>query len=200
MKNNVLPFLLVLFLTPSLCLSEGLLRYNPPSTGAPTTLTGGGTRGFGAKPLQVLAPRHVALTSQAQPVLYWYYSLSKQQKVQITITKEGSKQPLLQKQLDEQASAGLQSINLEAYGVTLEPGVQYRWSVALNDAEQHSGDAIPNETAATLRYQMPDSPLAGVEQQAAAGYWYDALRQLIESRSPRTNQLLEQAGLKIPVL
>ncbi len=196
----VVPLLISAVLLPSLSHGEGLLKYHPPKTGAPLTLTGGGTRGFGSKPLQVLAPRHTALTSESQPVLYWYSSQEKQQKLQVSILKEGVAEPILQKQLIASPGEGLQSFRLADYGIKLQPGDVYRWSVALNDAEQASGDAISHETYAKLRYQLPTAPLSSVEQQVEAGYWYDALQQLIESNSPLTSDLLAQVGLKLPMM
>ena len=200
MNKKLFLMLISALLLPSISNGEGLLKYHPPKTGAPLTLTGGGTRGFDPKPLQVLAPRHTALTSEAQPVLYWYSSQDKQQNLVVSILKEGVSEPILRQQLVAVPGERLQSFRLADYGISLQPGDEYRWSVALNGSEQASGDAISNETYAKLRYQLPNAPLISVEQQAEAGYWYDALQKLLETNSPLAGDLLEQVGLKVPVL
>lgn len=198
--NKTTISLLMLFL-PLLTHAEGLLNYTPPQLGAPATRIGGGTRGFHLKipQLEVLAPQHTALTGQAQPVLYWYVSESNMQHpIEITLTQDGVAEPLLEKQLPALPTSGLQAIRLVDYGVSLQAGEEYRWSVALiNDPEQRSGDVI---ASATLRYQPLPSDITSIEQKAQAGYWYDALQTLVESHSPRTHELLEQIHLTIPDL
>lgn len=181
--------------------AEGLLKYNPPKTGAPLTLTGGGTRGLalGVKPLQALAPKQLALTGQAQPILYWYVTMPKPQTVEFTIIREGASQPLLEKQFNVTAE-GLQSIRLADYGVSLKPNEEYLWSVAAANSGPNSEDAVSGSSGAVIRYQLPVAPLSTAEQQAEAGYWYDALQQLIESHSAQANELLNQIGIQVPAL
>lgn len=199
MNKNIVPLLIIVALLPLQTHAEGLLTYKPPQTGAPQTRVGGGTRGFFPKPkIQVLAPYHMALTSQAQPVLYWYWAQPSQETVEITLVKDAADIPLLKKQLPLIAKAGLQSIHLADYGVSLQTGDDYHWSVTvINNSGQHSGDSV---ASATLRYQTPITPLTSAEQQAKAGYWYDALQQLIESHSPLANNLLKQVGIQVPDL
>jgi hypothetical protein len=200
MKNILISLVVFVFSLPLPTHAEGLLMYKPPQAGAPTTRTGGGTRGLNATELQiqVLAPTHTALTNQSQPELYWYLTQAKSHNIEITLVKEGVDQPLLEKQLAPISKAGLQSIRLAEFGVSLQPGEEYRWSVAaINDAEQRSEDTI---ASATIRYQSPVNPLASLEQQAAAGYWYDVLQQLLEAHSPTVNDLLKQISVSIPDL
>ena len=201
MNKTLLPLLVFAMLLPALSYAAGLLKYNPPpGTGAPHSSNGGGTRGFGLKQLQALAPRHTALSSQSQPVLYWYSSQAKQEKARISVVKEGPSQAVLVKQIEIVATAGLQSVRLADYGVFLEEGELYRWIVAVGNSEPGSGTSLANTVSATLRYQLPASPLSSVEQLADAGYWYDALQQLIEKNSPLVNDLLKQVGIQIPDL
>ncbi len=199
--NKTFASLLILAASlPSLSRAEGLLIYKPPQTDAPALRIGGGTRGFSLTmpPIQVLAPQHTALTSRPQPALYWYLAEPNQQTIEITLLKKGIEEPLLSRQLPPLSKAGLQSIYLSDYGVSLLEGKEYRWSVAvIDDKGQHSGDSV---ASASLRYQTPATPLSGVEQQAEAGYWYDALQQLIEKQSPQVDDLLKQIGITIPAL
>ncbi|QPK63696.1 DUF928 domain-containing protein [Methylomonas sp. LL1] len=196
MHKKIMPLLVLASLTPNWANAEGLLLYKPPQTGAPAARIGGGTRGLSLSVanIQVLAPQQMALTGEAQPVLYWYASEASQQWIEITLLKDGTDQPVLQKQLPPIASAGLQSFSLADHDVSLEAGQDYHWSVALiNDVEN-----LKQETSkAGLRYQMPPSKLNSAEKLAEAGYWYDALQQLVESRSPRANELLSQIGLSV---
>lgn len=196
MKLKILSLFFLAVSLPSLSNGEGLLSYKPPRTGAPALLTGAGTRSI-LKDLQVLAPSHAALTGQSQPVLYWY-ALHPKQKVEVSLFKEGDDEPLLKKKLAVIPQEGLQSISLADYNISLEPGQDYRWSVAvINSKHKNAGDSI---SSATVRYQLSDSPLSSVEQLAEAGYWYDALQQLIESHSPLANDLLKQVGIHVPAL
>jgi hypothetical protein len=180
--------------------TQGLLTYRPPMAGAPTTRVGGGTRGLSAEMphLEVLAPVHTAFTAQAQPILYWYLSRGDVKTVEISIIQEGVSAPLLERTLPSISQAGLQSIRLSDYGVSLQAGQEYRWSVAVvNDPEQRSGDIV---ASATIRYQLPSTPLNSIEQQAEAGYWYDALHGLVSAHSPLINDFLKQIDLNIPAL
>jgi hypothetical protein len=165
------------------------------------TLAGGGTRGFGTNniTIKILAPRHTGLSSKSQPVLYWYSSLPKPQKLLVTISKEGKDQPVLQVHLDNESAQGLHSIRLADYRFFLLEGDVYRWSVAVDDDEQNTGDAISNETYVTIRYSFPSSPTDTIEQLAAAGYWYDVLQELIETHSPQLDDWLAQAGIAVPI-
>ena len=199
MKKNLIPLLVLAVSLPLLTDAEGLLVYKPPKTGAPVTRIGGGTRDLdlSTPQIQVLAPHQIALTSKSQPVLYWYLSHAKKETIEITLTKEGIDKPLLKRQVSAIAKPGLQKIRLADYGVSLEAGEDYRWSVSAINNPENSGDII---NSATLRYEAPGIPLSNVEQQAEAGYWYDALQQLIETHSPLTNDLLKQIGLEVPDL
>lgn len=199
-KNSVSLLIALILCATQSAVAQGLLIYKPPQTGAPTTRVGGGTRGLSAEMphLEVLAPLHTAFTAQAQPVLYWYLSRADVKSIEITITQEGVTAPLLEQTLPPIAQAGLQRIRLADYGISLQAGQEYRWSVAIvNDAEQRSGDIV---ASATVRYQVPASALVSIEQHAEAGYWYDALHQLVETHSPLVNDFLKQIDLKIPAL
>ncbi len=190
----------LLLVISSYAYSQGLLKYNPPKTGSPMTLAGGGTRSFGAKiPIKILAPRHTGLTSKSQPVLYWYSSLPKPQKLLLTITKEGDDQPALQVHLDNEPAQGLHSVRLVDYRFFLLEGSVYRWSVAVDDEEQNAGEAISNQTYVTLRYSFPSIPIDSLEELAAAGYWYDVLQELIETHSPQLDDWLAEAGIVVPI-
>ena len=67
--------------------SESTFVYNPPLRGAPSRRVGGATRGSGKADfvLNVLAPDQTGLTTQAQPILYWYASGPSTTSVELTV-------------------------------------------------------------------------------------------------------------------
>lgn len=197
MHKRMVYLLAVAVSLPSWVYAQGLLIYKPPYTGAPSARIGGGTRGLtlSDSKIQLLAPKHTSLTGQAQPVLYWYLAEASQQWLEVALLEAGSDQPIL-KRLVPAFSSGLQSLALADFDVILEPGRDYQWSVTVtNEAESAKQETY----VASIRYEIPAVPLTGVEKLAEAGYWYDALQQLIEAHSPRANELLSQIGLAITI-
>ncbi len=159
--------------------------YKPPLRGAPGGRIGGGTRGTGREVfvLSVLAPDHSALTTQAQPSLYWYISNPTSLPIEFTIMDPETPQPVLETRLPSPAHAGIQVIRLSEHGVRLAPDVAYRWYVAVVPNAGHrsrdilAGGAIQRVqpsvdlVAALDRAQRTDLPSLYAE----AGFWYDAL-------------------------
>lgn len=191
-------FIVSLALASPSSFAEGIIIYHPPTIDAPDSRVGAGTRGStkSAPLIQVLAPAHTALTGQAQPILYWYLLEDNQNIIEITLTQEGAEEPVLEKQLSAPVKKGLHKIRLADEGVSLRPNEEYLWSVAIvTDSQQRSNDIV---AGATIRYRLPAAPLSSVEQQAAAGYWYDALQTLIETQYSLVGRLLEQVDIQIP--
>ena len=159
--------------------------YMPPRVGAPAGRVGGGTRGPGGSlpVLFVLAPDHTGLTTQEQPVLYWYISAPTTQAIELTVISEQAVRPLLEIRLPSPAQAGVQRLRLAEHGVRLASGVQYRWFVALiPDADNRSQDVIASggiertEPSAALQAQLVQAGKADAPFiYAQAGLWYDAL-------------------------
>src|SRR5438270_634983 len=73
---------------PTIALTK--ITYNPPKTGAPKVRVDGGTRGDkdDLPTLSVLAPDHVALTTQEKPTLYWYQSKPAKVRFELTLLEE----------------------------------------------------------------------------------------------------------------
>lgn len=177
--------------------AEQTVFFKPPALGAPATRIGGGTRGIAGEPvkIQVLAPEQTALTSRAAPTLYWHVSGPSSRSVEVSLSLESASDPVVEKTLGQVAAPGIQAIRLAELGVELKPGQEYRWAVALvADAGQRSGDQF---ASATIRRETPPAPLSGAADLAAAGYWYDALEQLIESKSAQVGDLLGQADIRL---
>ena len=189
--------------------------YTPPKRGAPGGRIGGGTRGIQRDmfSLLVLAPDHTGLTSQAQPMLYWFVSSDlSSTSAELTVMDPEGTQPLLETRLSPPLKTGVHSFRLADHGVRLSPGVPYRWYVALVvDPDRRSKDilaggfiefvAAPETVAKTVSAaNKVDLPRLYAE----AGLWYDAIAaisQLIEAApedaglKQQRAALLEQGGL-----
>lgn len=178
--------------------------YKPPLRGAPRGRIGGGTRGTGADSLalSVLAPDHSGLTTHEQPSLYWVISNSTVLAVEVTLMDPRVAEPLLETRIPGPIQAGLHRVRLDDYGVKLEPGVSYRWYVAvIPDAGRRSKDILAGgmiervEPAAELRERLARAqPEELASIYAEAGFWYDALAASSEAieHSPEKEGLRQQ--------
>jgi hypothetical protein len=190
--------------------------YRLPKLGKPRGRIGGGRRGplAGTANLQALVPDHVGGTTAGQPSLYWYLAepVAEGVAIELTLIDERSIDPLVDAKLERPAAPGLQRIRLADYGVTLEPGQEYQWSVSVvPDPEDRSKDVVttgwiervpaPAGLAERLASAGPDGAVAIYGE---AGLWYDMLdaaagpvqeRPDAEASRRQLAQLLEQAGL-----
>src|SRR5262249_23722228 len=171
--------------------------YQPPrGLGAPTAgrRVGGGTRGTNKSVpiLSVLAPDHTGLTTREQPDLYWFASNLVTNPVELTLTREKSDVPILEKRLPVPTKAGIQRVRLSDYDVKLVPGERYHWSIVLVlDPKRRSKDIIAVGAIERVeRANMNATTLAAAPTTdafyrfAADGLWYDAvmvISELIES-------------------
>ena len=194
--------------------SGSVLAYRPPMRGAPASRVGGGSRGVGDATLElsVLAPDHTGLTIHSQPTLYWYLSKPANARLDVTVIDDKEIDPLLEHVVGVPKDAGIQHLDLATVGTTLEPGVEYRWFVAvIPDEKQRSNDLV---ASGTIQYTKPDTELEQSLAKADArnsasiyaeqGVWYDAVDAI--SRAIQQNPgdaglraqravLLEQVGL-----
>ena len=177
--------------------AESLFTYTPPKSGAPSGRLGGGTRGIDIDIFNItlIAPQYIAFTSQSQPKFYWYLVQEKQKIVKFTLFREGSIQPLLEKKLLSNTKTKLQSLNLRDYGIFLNEGEEYYWSVTIID----SGTKKTNMASAIFQYKSIPTPLL-TSKKLAKGYWYDELQKLIEAQSPLTNDFLKQSNINVKLL
>ena len=190
--------------------------YQLPKVGKPRGRVGGGRRGtiVEVPDVYTLVPDHVGYTTSAQPKLYWYLSEKAKGDIlfELTLIDDTSIDPLIDKRLTAPAKAGLQSVDLHDYGVQLEPGREYQWSVALvPDPKDRSKDVVasgwiqrqpePAGLADALAQAGPDGAAKVYGKQ---GLWYDMLGALGDEihRNPGDAEarqelasLLQQAGL-----
>jgi hypothetical protein len=188
--------------------SEKAAAKEPSSTftykprGGPATRVGGGTRSVGSSPLtlSVLAPNETGFTTRDKPTVYWYVSETVTSPVELTLTSteplKDAVPPALELTLQPPIARGVHALRLGEHGVTLKPGVEYQWFVAVvvNPA-QRSNDVVAGGGIKRV---------AGAEA-AQDGVWYDAIDQLSREISanpadarPRQQRaaLLEQVGLR----
>ena len=191
------------------------VTYKPTTKGAPSVRVTGGSRGTGdaAITLDVLTPDATGLTTQEQPSLFWYQSKPATAKFELTLIEENKVKPLLQINVERSEKAGIQRIKLSDHKVTLTPGIEYQWVVALiTDPENRSSDLVASgaiqriESTADLKEKLSKadpSERAGIY--AEAGIWYDALAALSDQIDAQPDnkalresraELLKQVGLK----
>lgn len=182
--------------------------YKPPYRGAPAVRVGAGTRGFdGAGPeLHTLTPDHTGYSSSSQPTLYWHLSETISARFEMALVNDLDIEPVLETTLDREKIAGIHRFSLADYGVRLQPGVVYQWSIALVlDPEQRSSDRV---ASGWVKYvplsETQKSTLDTVSDDetmwffANAGYWYDLydrLSNLIAKQPDNKNLLKQQAAL-----
>lgn len=188
--------------------------YKPPLRGAPGGRVGGGARSIGPlATVTVLAPDHVGLTSNPQPSLFWSVSKPVSAKMEFALNEPQNPKPILEIAIKTPVDAGIHRINLADHGITLKPGKQYEWFVAIvTDPTQRSSDIM---AGGSIEYAAPSKPLrdrlakAGEKGQhaiyAEEGIWYNAISSLSDliaanpgdkSLKEQRAALLEQVGLR----
>ncbi len=162
--------------------------FRPPRVGRPKTrLVGGGSRGIAAMiKLSALAPEQDGLTVQEQPSLFWYLSQKTTDTIELIVSVDRAKQPMLVTCLRPPSQPGIQRVRLTDYNIRLETGVTYRWFIALiPDLEHRSKELIAG--GGVERISLSDSMRNQLDRTEAehrphlyaeAGLWYDALASL----------------------
>lgn len=188
----------------------------PGTIGKPVMRVSGGTRGAENNKgtiLEVLAPEHTGLTLSLQPTLCWFQSSAAKTKMEITINDERTPTPVFEKALDSHGKEGIRCLNLADYKVTLTPGIEYQWFVAIvPDPEQRAIDLVGSglisviKPSEELAKRLADTPkgIETVALYASEGLWYDTISSLmaIIEANPGDKKLhelrasiLEKAGL-----
>lgn len=159
--------------------------YVPPSRGSVQVRVGAASRGEqpGLPYLEALAPAHVALTTQEQPVLWWYLGEPTDVRIDLVVIDDHSVAPLLEVTAPAGLVAGIHGLDLAKRGLRLEPDRVYQWFVALvPEPERRSRDVIASGAIRRVS-QTPEleSALAAAPPAdrwmvyARNGVWYDAL-------------------------
>ncbi len=176
--------------------------YKPPKRGAPQARIGGGTRGLGDKALSiaVITPNHTGYAAHAQPTLFWFSSDSTPTQFELTLINDQDIQPMVEAPLNK--AAGIHAVRLSDYGITLEQGKSYQWSVAAVFDENHRSQDILSsgriryvEASNELKAQLKQAtPQESIYLYAEAGFWYDAYATLSELivKNPTSLTVLKQ--------
>ena len=162
--------------------------------------------------LCVITPEHTALTVRNQPKFYWFLRKLTSYPIELTLIEENAIYPVLETRLQSPAQPGIQKIQLADYKVHLQPGLVYKWFIAIvPDSERRSKDIIA--WGAVQYIKISDELKSKFSQfdkekrfyvYAAAGIWYDAFSEIstlleISPSDYRIKQLrdgfLEQVGL-----
>ncbi len=190
------------------------LLYKPPAGGGniPTRVSGGARGGGADTSLLALVPEHAALTTHAQPSLFWFQSKPAKAKLELALVEPKKAKPVLALTSGAANQIGIHRIKLANHKIELEPDVLYEWTVAIvPDAANRSKDVIakgvikrvssPNGLAEKVE-RASDTEKAGIY--AEAGIWYDALEAISNAVDAHPNDaslreqrasLLEQVGL-----
>jgi hypothetical protein len=203
------------------------IAYKPAVTGAPVRRVGAGSRGVRGVckdvtgidesfSLQVLAPESIGQTLSKQPTLYWSVSTPVSGKFLFTVAEESRDfpEPVLDKEITMTVQAGIQTLPLATYGISLKENANYKWSVSLQcDTANPSLNVI---ASGMIKVVTPATDMEKSFKQASEetlpylyaehGYWYDALislTNLIEKSRPNDQKwreeratLLKQGGLE----
>lgn len=182
--------------------------FQPKVEGAPSRRVGGGTRGATAgeiPSLVALSTENVGKTNSAQPTLLWSVSKAIKKPFKFTLihanpfaVKPPATEPVKEVVIKDVVD-GIQTIDLASYGVTLQPNVEYEWSISIiMGNKEGSGDI---SATGSIMY-APDKELSANIAKAdekqrpslyqKAGYWYDAMAELskLVAKHP------EDAGLR----
>lgn len=192
--------------------------YKPPKgIGNPGGRVGGGTRGDESIALFALVPDHLGLTINPQPTLFWYISKPAPYPLILTLNEDTRAKPILETRLGDSPKAGIYSVPLKAFDITLEMDIEYQWFVSLTmDPNSQSKDLVaggrvkrivPGEE---LRQKLKDAqPEHMTTIYSQEGLWYDALASISNlcETSPKDNhycagrkELLEQVDLSLGLL
>jgi len=187
--------------------SAETILYKPPMRGAPAAgcRIGSAVRGeeLDNPKLIVLAPDRGGVTSQRQPVLYWYISKLTTRPIRFTLNDELRGKTLVRADLPTPKQAGIQTIKLSDFNCELSPGIMYQWFVTVAvDPAQPSKDIF---SGGTIMYQEPPpdlrTKLAAKRSTAAVhaeeGFWYDAFEDTWKSAKTPGAKTLEQQRLSL---
>jgi Domain of Unknown Function (DUF928) len=152
----------------------------------PRARVGGSLRGTEGKDpeLVALVPDHVGLTVKQAPSLNWYLSKPTSLPIRFTLVDTRMVKPLHEGPIPTPSQVGVQSLDLKDFGLTLEPDVQYRWSIsAIRDPDSPSKDIVAGGMIercefSTCLIEMEvdlscDRP--SIQRNALRGFWYDAM-------------------------
>jgi hypothetical protein len=181
--------------------------------GAPGGRVGGASRGTvklsAALPtIDLIAPDGEAgETTLAAPTLYYYVSDPVRYPTRLTISAPWQAAPILETLIPSPGAAGIYPVRLARYGVRLEPGIVYTWSISVVvNPQVPARDVVAS--ASLLRVAADPaveeaigsaSPERRTAICAERGLWYDAVAAAADSDQERAlYALMQEVGLALP--
>jgi len=169
---------------------EQPIVYRAPANPGPSLRIDARVRGAGgdAPALYMLAPAHAGLTTKSQPSIFWYLSKPVQTRVELAIVQEKKIIPIFDVKVGDAGQAGVQRFRLADHHIKLEPGIEYRCTVALVlNQESRSKDVVAScvvkriEPLSTLKARLAGArPSEAAFIYASEGIWFDAMESLAE--------------------
>ena len=182
--------------------------YTPPEGDSPSgsTVAGGSRTGCDTSsdlPFTVLAPSyHVGQTTTTTPTLAWFVTATAPYRLRISVYDPSTiGAPLLlysQETIEDQG--GLGHITLASEDVTLVPGQQYIWQVAIacDPTVTSYQVAIPSDiyivepsnamvTELDTGLATASTPMERADVYASSGYWFNALNEALVALEGESN-------------
>jgi len=158
--------------------------YRPPTQNAPAARMGGGSRGDVKLPtIEAIVPDHAGATISSQPALYWFCSEATELPREFSLVDSVSLDTIKRQSMKGAIEAGWQKIDLKELGVSLEPGRQYEWRVAvIASTTNRSDNAVAGGMIQYVVTAPPPAEPSAIRQAAMlaqAGVWYDAVDTLM---------------------
>ena len=130
--------------------------------------------------LKPAAPDHVGLTLHQSPVLYYFASKATTLPTRFTLRNARTRRVVADVALTSPTKAGFWPIRFKEYGIVLEPGVDYRWSVrVIQKADSPSDDLVVGGSIECCPEELVylDVPRVctteTVHEYERTGVWYD---------------------------
>lgn len=173
----------------------------PPVDGAPAERIGAGTRGSNARGerLKLIVPLGGGITKSPSPVLYWWIASPYKGKLEFKLDRDGADAPLLDSAEDVSLEAGLNTLSLGDFGVRLQEGDIYRWSLTLANGDPKA-EATSYVEFRNTKVASHDSSAKNAKELANAGLWYDAFAVVAgeDKLKGARDALLKQVGITLP--
>ena len=148
-----------------------------------------GSSSSGAEELELLplVPNYVGLTSKPHPSLCWILTGEPPERATMMLTLNAPDQlkPLVEVQLPSSVlTESYHCVKLKEYGFSLEPNVEYRWSISIvhQDRFLRSGDRVVSGmiercdvTDCLIEFIPLHCDVEIAKSLARAGLWYDSI-------------------------
>lgn len=184
------------------------VRYIPPAQGRPVPvlrIVAGATRGPRKLPtVTLMAPEHVAYTTQSRPTLYWHLSETTARPIILSLMADQAQVPTMEVGLDGIKGEGMHAWRLSDHGFELETGKTYIWSVTVSASDNPAVRSrigrvtkayigrISAEPSIVSEINTTRDPRSQAFVYGRHGIWYDALMRYKEAESNDPSHLNQE--------